>query len=33
MMRVFFNPNDWLGQHQAMCLLLLALTILIAGAL
>jgi hypothetical protein len=31
MMRIFFNPNDWLGQHEGVCLVLLAITVLIGG--
>lgn len=33
MMRTLFNPNDWLGQHQGVCLVLLAAVVLIGGAL
>lgn len=29
MMRILFNPNDWLGRHQGVCLVLI-LALLIA---
>jgi hypothetical protein len=33
MMRILFNPNDWLGRHQGVCLALLAVLLFIEGAL
>jgi hypothetical protein len=33
MMRVLFNPNDWLGWHEGVCLALLAVVVLIGGSL
>jgi hypothetical protein len=33
MMHALFNPNDWLGQHQGVCLVLIAVTVLIGGSL
>jgi hypothetical protein len=33
MMRTLFNPNDWLGRHQGVCLVLVAVTVLIGGSL
>lgn len=32
-MGVLFNPNDWLGQHPTVCLVLLAAVILAGGSL
>jgi hypothetical protein len=33
MMRRLLGPNDWLGRHQGVCLVLLASTLLIVGSL
>lgn len=33
MMRLLFNPDDWLGRHQGACLLLLAAMVLAGGSL
>lgn len=32
-MNWFFNPNDWLGRHPRVCLLLLAALVVLAGAI
>lgn len=32
-MKTLFNPNDWLGRHPAVCLVLIAVLVLIEGAL
>lgn len=32
-MNWILNPNDWLGRHPHVCLLLLAVLIIAAGAL
>lgn len=33
MMRILHNPHDWLGRHQAVCLVLIAAVVLIGGSL
>lgn len=33
MMRFLLGPDDWLGRHQGMCLVLLAVVILAGGSL
>lgn len=33
MMRFLFNPDDWLGQNQEICLMLIAVLVLIESAL
>lgn len=33
MMRFLFNPDDWLGRHQGVCLFLTFLLVLAEGAL
>lgn len=33
MMRTLFNPDDWLGRRPGLCLVLLAITILVGGAI
>jgi hypothetical protein len=33
MMRRLLGPNDWLGRHPAVCLVLVAVLLLIEGAL
>jgi len=32
-MNWFLNPDDWLGRHPRVCLVLLLLLILLAGAI
>ena len=32
-MSFLFNPDDWLGQHQGACLVLLAVVIVAGGSL
>lgn len=32
MMRILFNPTDWLAQHEPLCLSLLVILVCIAGA-
>lgn len=29
----FFNPNDWLGRHPGICLMLILFLIGLAGAI
>lgn len=31
-MNWFFNPDDWLGRHPRVCLVLVFLLILLAGS-
>lgn len=33
MMHILFNPNDWLGRHQALCLALVLVGIIVGGSL
>lgn len=33
MMHLLFNPDDWLGRHQGICLLLLSAAVLAGGTL
>lgn len=33
MMRVLFNPNDWLARRQWLCLAMLAVLALLSGVL
>jgi hypothetical protein len=33
MMRFLFNPDDWLGRHENICLLLVAVLVVIGGSL
>lgn len=33
MMRVLFNPNDWLARHQGLCVALVLVGIVIGGSL
>jgi hypothetical protein len=33
MMRRLLNPNDWLGRHPGVCLLLLMIAVFVEGAL
>lgn len=32
-MRVLLNPNDWLAQHQRLCIIGIVLCICLVGAL
>lgn len=32
-MDAFFNPDDWFGRHPNACLVLIAVAILIGGAI
>lgn len=32
-MNWFFNPNDWLGRHPRVCLVLLMVLLLLVGAI
>lgn len=32
-MKTLFNPNDWLGRHPGVCLVLLGILLVVEGAL